>query len=145
MQTYLTDQDLYHLLINRTTTAMNRKLQHNLNQNHFKLTKEQWSILAVLWKKDGCSQQYLADETYRDKPSITRLLDNMEKEQLIVRIPDYTDRRTNLIYLTTKSKKMEAEVKETVCKTIDQALQNIEPENVLIMKDTLERIFENLH
>ena len=44
------------------------------------LTIEQWSVLYQLWKEDGKSQQELCNATFRDKPSITRLIDNLEKQ-----------------------------------------------------------------
>ena len=37
---------------------------------------------------------------FKDKPSMTRLIDNMERQHLVVRIADKRDRRTNLIHLT---------------------------------------------
>jgi DNA-binding MarR family transcriptional regulator len=50
------------------------------------ITIEQWSILYHLWKEDGLSQQELCNRTFRDKPSITRLIDNLEKQHLVKRV-----------------------------------------------------------
>ena len=38
---------------------------------------------------------------------MTRLIDNMEKQHLVVRISDKKDRRTNLIHLTKDGKELE--------------------------------------
>jgi DNA-binding MarR family transcriptional regulator len=54
-------------------------LQKNFKQANLDITIEQWSVLYHLWKEDGMSQQQLCDATFRDKPSITRLVDNLEK------------------------------------------------------------------
>ena len=53
-----------------------------------------------LWKEDGQSQQELCKATFRDKPSITRLVDNLEKLQLVKRVASTNDRRINRIFLT---------------------------------------------
>ncbi len=53
--------------------------------------------LIFLWEKDGVTQQELCNATFKDKPSMTRLIDNMERQHLVVRISDKKDRRTNLI------------------------------------------------
>ncbi|MFM8710084.1 MAG: MarR family transcriptional regulator, partial [Sphingomonadales bacterium] len=38
----------------------------------------------------------LANASFRDKPSITRLVDNLERAQLVKRVAAATDRRINL-------------------------------------------------
>ena len=48
MQSILEYQDFYSLLTGRTPQAFNRVLNKNFRQNGVELTKEQWSILAVL-------------------------------------------------------------------------------------------------
>ena len=57
-------------------------LQKNFRQAGLDITIEQWSILYHLWKEDCLSQQELCNRTFRDKPSITRLIDNLEKQKL---------------------------------------------------------------
>ena len=42
------------------------------------------------------------------RQSMTRLIDNMERQHLVVRISDKKDRRTNLIHLTKDGKELEA-------------------------------------
>ena len=38
---------------------------------------------------------------------MTRLIDNMERQHLVIRVPDKRDRRTNKIHLTENGKKLE--------------------------------------
>jgi predicted transcriptional regulator len=45
-------------------------------------------VLYHLWKEDGRSQQDLCNATFRDKPSITRLVDNLEKLALVKRVAE---------------------------------------------------------
>ena len=86
----------------------------------------------------------MADRTYKDKPGITRLIDNLEKENLVERRPDAKDRRLNLIFLTTKGKTIEKEVMSIVNQTITDAVKGIDPENLKIVKDTFLQIYNNL-
>src|SRR5690554_1603067 len=95
--TKLSNENKYNLLTGRIPLLLNRFLVKKFKDNNIYLTREQWSILAVLWKNDGCSQQVLAEATYRDKPSITRLIDNLEKEGYVERKADKNDRRLNQI------------------------------------------------
>src|ERR1700712_75751 len=95
--------ELYSFITGKASTAIARRLQKKFNQSGLNLTIEQWSVLYHLWKEDGISQQELCNSTFRDKPSITRLLDNLEKLKLVKRVPSKDDRRMNLIYLTKEA------------------------------------------
>ena len=144
METIFTPENLYGILSGRTHSAFNRALLNNFRKNNIALTKEQWTILGVLWQDDGCSQQTLADRTYKDKPGITRLIDNLEKESLVERRPDTKDRRLNLIFRTSKGKAIEKEVIEIVNQTINDTVKGIDPQNLKIVKDTFLQIYDNL-
>src|SRR5690554_1043126 len=98
------NQAFYDFITGKASIAIARRLHRNFKSNNIEITAEQWSILFQLWDKEGLSQQEIANNTFKDKPSITRLLNNMEKLSLVVRIPHQSDKRTNLIYLTQKGK-----------------------------------------
>lgn len=136
--------DNYHLLTGRTPTMLNRFLSQRLKENGFDLTREQWSILAVLWTGDGCSQQHLANATYRDKPSTTRLLDNLEKEGYIVRQNDTTDRRTNLIFLTEKGHAIKGPVTQVIYQVLDDATKGLTENDINLLKSYFDRIYNNI-
>jgi DNA-binding MarR family transcriptional regulator len=144
METIFTPDNLYSILSGRPQSQFNRALLNNFRKNKIALTKEQWTILGVLWQNDGCSQQTLADKTYRDKPSITRLIDNLEKENLVERRPDANDRRLNLIFLTPKGLEIEKEVIEIVNQTINDAIKGIKTQDLKIIIDTFLQIHDNL-
>ena len=78
--------ELYSFITGKASTAIARRLQKKFNSAGLNLTIEQWSVLYHLWKQDGISQQELCNATFRDKPSITRLVDNLEKLQLVKRV-----------------------------------------------------------
>jgi len=140
----LTSENKYDLLAGRVPLLINRFLSQKFKINGIDLTREQWSVLAVLWKKDGCSQQNLADATSRDKPGITRLLDNLVKEGYVQREHHKTDRRTNLIYLTKKGKDIEQSVMRVVNETIDQSTKGLSQEQTLVLRDAFQLIYDNI-
>src|SRR5881628_1323502 len=101
--------ELYSFITGKASIAIARRLQRKFNQSGINLTIEQWSVLYHLWKQDGASQQELCNATFRDKPSITRLIDNLEKLNLVKRVASENDRRINLIYLTKQAQKLQEE------------------------------------
>lgn len=73
-------------------------------QQNIDITAEQFSILVVLWYRDGISQKEISEQLNRDKTTITRVLMNMKKNKLIKQVMDAEDNRSNLVYLTAKGK-----------------------------------------
>ena len=93
--------ELYSFVTGKASTAIARRLAEEFQtERGLRITIEQWSVLYHLWKQDGLSQQELCNATFRDKPSITRLVDNLEKLQLVKRVASEDDRRINRICLT---------------------------------------------
>lgn len=144
MQSILKYQDFYNLLTSRVVQSFNRVLVKNFKENGIELSREQWSVLAVLWENNGCSQQHIAEKSFRDRPSVTRLIDNMEKDGLVERKPDPNDRRSNLIFLTQKGKDLEDKIIPLVNKTVEESYQGISKENILTVKAVLQEIYSNL-
>ena len=138
------DQQLIFAILNgKVSTAINRKLSRNFRQAGIDITPEQWTILLSLWEKDGITQQELCNATFKDKPSMTRLLDNMEKQHLVVRISDKKDRRTNLIYLTKTGRELESQSYKMANVTLEEALKGIPIEELKIGQEVLRKIFTN--
>src|SRR5215216_4170804 len=114
--------ELYSFISGQASTAIARRLQKKFNAQGLNLTIEQWSVLYHLWKEDGKSQQELCNATFRDKPSITRLIDNLERGNLVKRVADERDRRINKVYLTADAKKLQETSMQLAQETLNEAL-----------------------
>ena len=136
-------QLIFAILNGKVSTAINRKLSRNFRQEGVEITPEQWTILLALWEKDGITQQELCNATFKDKPSMTRLIDNMEKQHLVVRISDKKDKRTNLIYLTKTGRDLENKSFKIAIATLQEALKRITIEDLKIGQEVLRKIFTN--
>lgn len=136
--------ELYSFITGKASTAIARRLQKNFKQAGIEITIEQWSVLYHLWKEDGQSQQQLCDATFRDKPSITRLVDNLEKLGLVNRMANKNDRRINKICLTPEAEKLQVQTMEVANQTLNEALQGVTNGQVEIAKEVLQMVYENL-
>lgn len=136
--------ELYSFITGVASTAIARRLQKNFKLNNIDITIEQWSVLYHLWKNDGLSQQELCAATFRDKPSITRLVDNLEKLQLVKRVPSKEDRRINLIYLTEVAHPLRDQTMEMANQTLNEALGGVSPDEIEFCKTILQRVYDNL-
>ncbi len=136
--------ELYSFMTGVASTAVARRLQKNFKQSGIEITIEQWSVLYHLWKQDGLSQQDLCNQSFRDKPSITRLVDNLEKLQLVKRVPSKEDRRINLIYLTETAIKLQNETMNMAEQTLIESLKGVSKEDIEICKAVLQKVYDNL-
>jgi len=144
------DQDLvsqeyfYNFLTGKYSIAVMRRLQRNLKEAGLNITSEQWSIMYNLWVEEGLTQQELAVRTFRDKPSVTRLINNLERVNLVIRVNDKNDRRSNLIYLTKIGRKMKDEGMKQAKNTIEQALCGLADDQIALSNTILHRVLFNL-
>lgn len=136
--------ELHSFITGIASTAIARRLQKKFNNAGLILTIEQWSVLYHLWKEDGISQQDLCLATFRDKPSMTRLVDNLEKAGLVKRVASKTDRRKNLIYLTDKAKNLQETCHAFVADTVNEALEGVSDADIEVCRTVLKQVYENL-
>jgi DNA-binding MarR family transcriptional regulator len=136
--------ELYSVINGMASTAVARRLQKNFRLAGLEITIEQWSVLYHLWKQDGLSQQELCNRTFRDKPSITRLLDNLEKQKLVKRMPSKEDRRINLVCLTESAKLLQDKTIELANQTMDEALVGVGKNEIEIVKQVFQKVYDNL-
>lgn len=136
--------ELYAFMTGKASTAIARRMQKNFKLSGIDITVEQWSVLYHLWKEDGLSQQALCDATFRDKPSITRLVDNLEKLKLVRRVPSKEDRRINMICLTPEAQKLQDQTMDIANQTLNEALEGVTNGQIEIAKEVLQKVYENL-
>ena len=74
---------------------------------------------------------------------MTRLIDNMERENYVVRIASKNDRRTNLVYLTRQGRELEDRARNVANRTLKEALAGLSIEELRISQEVLRKVFSN--
>lgn len=139
------DLDLIFPIINgKVSMAINRMMYRNLRKEGLDITPEQWTVLAFLWREDGVTQQTLCNSTFKDKPSMTRLIDNLTKQNLVYRNTSDKDRRSNFVYLTDLGKSIREKAHHAVQQTMDSALAGIDEEGLKQVRILLAAVFGNI-
>jgi len=114
------------------------------NEHGLEITPEQWIVLARLWQRDRRTVSELSESTLRDKPTMSRILDSMEKSGLLTRSVAREDARTRIVELTREGKALRKKL-VPVAKSIVQRLEaGVPEEDLLSTRRTLRRLFENL-
>lgn len=131
-------------LVNRAARALVNGLTQKFSAAGLDVTAEQWRVLLNLWERDGRTQQELSQATDKKKTSITRLINGMEKRNLVVRVPDQNDRRHNLIYLTHKGRDLQEELLALAWQNMKKAQAGIASEDLDTCKEVLRNVIANL-
>ena len=91
----------------RLSQLVRDEMVRQLKQLNDQLTPEQWHLLLCLAStRDGQTPSELAHSGLRDKTTISRMLDVMERHQLIQRVPREGDARSYVVQLSPKSRKL---------------------------------------
>ena len=138
------EKEVFDILTGKISTTINRALLRAFAQEEVNITTEQWSVMSCLWHEEKVTQQQLCDLTLKDKPSMTRLIDNLEKNNLVFRHSHSTDRRVNLIHLTTEGANLREKVTNIVKSVVDKALMDISENDISISRQVLTKIISNL-
>ena len=115
-----------------------------LKQQKIDLTPEQFLLIDLLWNQGPLSQQDLANQMQKDKNSITKLVDAIERKGFVVRQQNPNDRRSNTIILTDKAFTLRDDAKTKGISILNKMLEGI-PENELhSFLETLEKLCANM-
>lgn len=121
-------------------TSLKQYYIQKIKEQHLDITYEMLQVLAALWKKERMNQQDIAVAIQKNKASVTPLLDNLCKRDLIKRVNDPNDRRNNLIELTLKGdayRELLTPVQQDLYKAI---LKEITEQKVLEITEILEKL-----
>jgi DNA-binding MarR family transcriptional regulator len=142
--TQLENDEIFNILVGKISTAINRTVLRAFATDGIEITTEQWSVLACLGQQDKVTQQTLCSLTAKDKPSMTRLIDKLEKRNLVIRVSDQNDRRINLIHLTALGNELQQRATDLVQRIATKTLDNITEEELNVSRNVLKKIMINL-
>ena len=108
------------------------------------ITPEQWIVMVRLWEQDNRTQTELGESTYRDRPTMSRILDGMERRGLLERRRDPDHARVWRIHLTTHGRGLRKTLVPRAREVVERSLRGIAKKDLEITRATLRRMFENL-
>ncbi|MDB5372087.1 MAG: transcriptional regulator [Belnapia sp.] len=104
------------------------------------LTRSQWLVLSLLYRRPGVSQSELAEMLEVERPTAGRMIDRLERKHWVVRRPDAADRRVKRLYLTAEAEAVQAEMGGIAAELLDDAMARLAPGERLALAGMLERV-----
>lgn len=130
--------DSIGFLISRTGRRVTQLLALHLASTG--ITTEQWSVLARLCEEDALSQKELAARVSKDQTNVTRILDQLERKGLIVRVVNPEDRRSHLPSVTAEGRAAYGEIAPLEENVISLVTEGLSPAQLSTLKELLDRI-----
>ena len=115
-----------------------------LQENGINITPEQFLVLDILWKEQSLSQQKIADIIQKDKNSVTKIIDSLEKKNLVRREVDKHDRRINKIELTDEAVALEKLTTEVAINFMNDVVKGIDNKDLDTFVNVMRQIKNNL-
>ena len=130
--------------LNLTGCKLKQFIAAKLRQMDVPLTPEQFILIDLLWNQGSMSQQQLADQMQKDKNSVTKLVDALERRGFVVREQNRLDRRSNTLVLTEKAEGLKPGAKQKGISILDEMLIGISEEELRSFLVTLGKLNRNM-
>ena len=111
----------------------------------YNITPEQFLVMDTLWDEGSMSQQKIADTILKDKNSVVKMLDGLEKKHLVKRVACKEDRRQNLIEITPYAKEIQQNVTDIAMNAVDHVIKDIPKQDLYIFIKVLTKMAENIN
>jgi DNA-binding MarR family transcriptional regulator len=130
--------------INIVNCSLIKYFAKELSRNDINLTPEQYLVMDILWDAEVMSQQAIADIIQKDKNSVTKFIDSLEKKGLVYRQVNKTDRRVNNIVVSEEGMKLKAKTTEVAIGMMRNVLKDIKEEDLMALDKVMNQIKENI-
>ena len=130
--------------INILNCSLIKIFSKELSKNNINLTPEQYLVMDILWDQGTLSQQAIADIIQKDKNSVTKFIDSLEKKGLVSRVVNKNDRRINNIIVSEEGLKLKDKTTEVAINMMQNVLADISEDDLLIFDKVMNQIKSNI-
>jgi MarR family transcriptional regulator for hemolysin len=123
--------------IEKAIKVYRQYFQTQLKNAGYAITLDQWLVLNMIIDFPGITQTEIAERVFKDKASITRIIDLLEINEYVTRKPHPTHGKMIQIDITKKGLDTIEKLKKDVPKFRDYALKNISDSS----KEEIQAIF----
>ncbi|RED48096.1 MarR family winged helix-turn-helix transcriptional regulator [Aestuariispira insulae] len=126
--------DCISYLISGAAKQINRRARELLAPYH--LTPVQYAVIRALYEYDLQTGSELATTLFMDSATLTGVVDRLEKQGMVARVPDGQDRRINRLALQDKARSLLPE--------LDNAMDRLNAEADMILGGKAKKVRQGL-
>lgn len=134
------------LKLTRNTNILENNFQAFINERikDYDLRFCEFSYLITLYENDGASQDFIAKKKATDKAAITRVINSLEKKELVIREKNVEDKRINNIFLTEKALSYKEDLNKYLDEWFEVIKECMSEEEYLNLANSLEKLTNEL-
>jgi DNA-binding MarR family transcriptional regulator len=110
-------------VVSSTARILGRVLNEVLSPHG--VASAQWTVLLHLWNREGVHQRALSSAIGIDEATLTRTIDRLVRDKLVVRKTDPQSGRRQMILLTSRGKALKADLVPVVQALNRRALKHL--------------------
>ena len=140
-------------LINKAARMTKYDLNNALAEEE--ITSAQWGLIRDIYLTEsmcGSEEEILckltpaaiAERLHADRPTISCMVEKLVKQDLVYRVSNPKDRRSQIILLTDKTRGLMPKLEKLGDNTLQKALEGFSEEEAKHLKQYLIRMIENL-
>ena len=133
------------MLIGQVHRLSTKRFVQNSHTYGLEISLDQWLVLGPVWKNDGISQKDISEYCGKDKTSVTKIIDTLEKKNLVVRVTDQLDHRVKRVVLSQKGRELFLSALPVMAQTRDELRSGISDKEIEALKSILNKIHKNLN
>ena len=132
------------MLMSQVDRLCTKKFVQNARKFGMDISQDQWMVIGPIWKQKSISQKEIAEYCGKDKTSVTKIIDTLEKKNLLVRYSDQIDQRIKRVVLSNKGKDLMKNVMPVIEQHRNDLLEGIKSKEIETFKIVLKKIHNNL-
>jgi DNA-binding MarR family transcriptional regulator len=128
--------------VNHVARLLAQALRRRIEE--FGVVPGQFAQLLALYEQDGLTQSELSRRVRIEQPTMAVTLKRMERDGLVERVPDPSDRRQALVLLTERAHRLEGDLTSAARAINDEAVDGLSAAEISAFMRTLDRLIANL-
>ena len=132
------------MLIGQVHRLSTKRFVQNSHNSGLDISMDQWIVLGPIWENDDVSHKEISEYCLKDKTSVTKIIDTLEKKNLVVRVSDQLDHRVKRVVLSNKGKELFLQAIPIMELTRDQLRDGITEQDIESLRSVLTKIYNNL-
>ncbi len=110
--------------------VLKREMHHCAEEIGFDITPMHIRVLKIIDRKKGCTAIDIANFLERDKAQVTRLLNALLKQNLIVKVPNPEDKRSQCLRIGTEGEVIISKIKDIDSHIFQKITANLSHEDL---------------
>ena len=139
---YKPEDESINFLLGMICRAQRGKMSEALTE--IGLYAGQEMFLWQLWRQDGLTQSQMVERMCVQPPTVSKMLDRLEKAGLVERRPDSEDIRISRVYLTEQGYRSQRAVRDIWTSIEQRLIEGLTLEERIVLRRLLLQVHENV-